>query len=142
MLRRDAAARIISRRPARGHLYSRMAGAGLVSSEEVTMGSTDSATSEADRGRGRRVGGAGRSLVGLLAVFAAAGVVAIAVSAAPASAIPSVGVPAATGLTAAPELVLALPGAGRDHGVGRMVVAGGAGLKQGAGGHEAASARA
>ena len=74
MLRRDAAARIISRRPARGHLYSRMAGAGLVSSEEVTMGSTDSATSEADRGRGRRVGGAGGTLVGMLAGFAAAGV--------------------------------------------------------------------
>jgi hypothetical protein len=69
-----------------------------------------SITSEADRKR--RVVGGGRSLVAMLSVFAAAGVAVLALPAAPASANPSVIVPAATGLTAAPELVLALPRAG------------------------------
>jgi hypothetical protein len=74
------------------------------------MGST---TSEADRRRSRRhrVGGGSRSLVGMLSVVAAAGLLACALFAIPASATLSIS-PAATGLTAAPEVVLALPRAG------------------------------
>ena len=53
----------------------------------------------------------------MLSVFAAAGAAVLALSAASASAIPSAGVPAATTLTAGPELVLALPRAGVGVGV-------------------------